>query len=145
MKKFLTITGIIVAALILGIILLGGKSQVEKVEKAIEDGDSFVLVISSLDCQVCKNYKDFTLTYYEEDPILPLYVLEIEDAFKNDVNRLYDFLIRYELIVTQEDGYSTPTTYIFKDGDFQIIGENDKKGKEGPIPLGELKDLINNA
>lgn len=145
MKKFLTITGIIVAALILGIILLGGKSQVEKVEKAIEDGDSFVLVISSLDCPACKNYKDFTLTYYEEDPIIPLYVLEIEDSFKNDANRLYEFLIRYELIDSPEDNFSTPTTFIVKNGTFKSIGENDKKGKEGPIPLGELKDLINNA
>lgn len=134
MKRFLTITGIIIAALIVGIIFLDTDKyeivDVEVVEKAIEDNETFVLVIGISDCNGCIAYEK-TLKSYVKDPDIPLYVLYIDKSFAHETE-YRNFVLNHN--ITSE---STPTTYIFNKGKI-----TDSKGLVGAVTLSQLKEYI---
>lgn len=132
MKRFFIITGIIIAVIILGIILLD-KPHRTRADDLIDEEASFVLVISSLTCHYCTQYKNGVIKEYNEDPIIPLIILELETDFEGNLNNVKSFYKRYNLHM--DDEWGVPVTYVIKKGKFI-----DTDGKSEPLSIDVLKD-----
>lgn len=132
MRRFFIITGIIIAVIILGIILLD-KPHRTRADDLIDEEASFVLVISSLTCNYCTQYKNGAIKEYNEDPIIPLIILELETDFEGNLNNVKSFYKRYNLHM--DDKWGVPVTYVIKKGKFV-----DTEGIKRPLTIEDLRD-----
>ena len=149
MKKLLIIIGVSAAIIIAGILFIKD-NPVEKIEKAINNQESFVLVISQSVCDVCDKYKKDTLDKYAKNPLIPLYILEVDinpNKEPDKAQEIENFLYKHRLLSTFDDeecALLTPTTYVVKNGVFTKWDRNCEiyVGKRGNISLAELYEYI---
>ena len=130
MKRFFIITGIIIMVNRYNLL---DKPYRTKADDLIEEEASFVLVISSLNCNYCTKYKNEAIKEYKEDPILPLVILELETDFEGNRNNVKSFYKNHNL--QMDEKWGVPVTYVIKDGKFI-----DNKGKFGALSIDVLRD-----
>lgn len=137
MKKFLIISGVVLAGLIFAIILLSKSSKVvivdqNELDAKFKNGETFVMVIGLTTCRNCINYKNNTLKKYSyQDDSLPVYMLYSDESFGTQTEA-ETFYIQHGITHFE----NVPTTFLVENG--QVKGSY----VEGNIPLTQLESFI---